>query len=162
MSPLFRRNGVQNTAKVAKGELRCRVLTPRKSVFDEMVESVTLNTVSGTLEVFARYEPTIAPLAVGVMKARGNDGSETELAIHGGYMDMNGNVLVILADSAEVGSEINIERARLSLERARAMLAELTSDNAADVKIDVDRAKLAIMRAMTRLQVAGESFPGQY
>lgn len=155
MSPYSRRNAVSNTAKVAKGELRCRVLTPRKSVFDEMVESVTLTTVSGVLEVFARYEPTIAPLAVGVMKARGDDGSETELAVHGGYMDMNGNVLVILADSAEVGSEINVERARQSLERARAKLAEVTSDNADEVKIDVDRAKLAIVRAMTRLEVAG-------
>ena len=150
---------MSSTAKISKGDLRCRVLTPRKSVFDEMVESVMLNTVSGALEIFPRFEPTIAPLAVGVMKARGNDGSETELAIHGGYMDMNGNVLVVLADSAEVGSEIDIERARLALERAREKLAELTSDNIDSVKIDVDRAKLAIIRAMTRLQVAGEAPP---
>lgn len=150
---------MSSTAKIAKGGLRCRVITPRKSVFDEFVESVVLNTVSGTLEVFPRFEPTIAPLAVGVMRAKGNDGSEVELAIHGGYMDMNGSVLVILADSAEVGTEIDVERARQALERARVKLAELTTDKPETVKVDLDRAKLAIVRAMTRLQVAGEEVP---
>lgn len=143
--------------RMARGNLRCRVLTPRRAVFDELVQSVELNTAAGTLEVFAHFEPTIAPLEVGVMKARGDDGSETELAIHGGYMDMNGQVLVILADSAEVGDEIDVERARTALERARKKLAEVTSDTGADVKVDVDRAKLAILRALTRLQVVGES-----
>lgn len=147
------------TTKIPKGNLRCRVLTPQKGVFDEFVASVELTTVAGTIEVYPRYEPTIAPLAVGVMIAKGDDGSETTLAIHGGYMDMNGKVLVILADSAEVGGEIDVERARQSLERARATLASVTSSNAADVKIDVDRAKLAIIRAMTRLEVAGEHPP---
>lgn len=144
------------TAKLPKGDLRCRVLTPQRGVFDEMVESVVLNTVSGTIEVFPRFEPTIAPLAVGVMKAKGNDGSEVEVAVHGGYMDMNGHVLVILADSAEVGSDIDVERARQALDRARAKLAKVTTENPDSVKVDMDRAKLAIIRAMTRLQVAGE------
>lgn len=146
-------------AKAAKGNLRCRVITPRRQVFDEMVQSVELDTAAGALEVFARFEPTIAPLNVGVMKARGDDGSETELAVHGGYMDMNGSVLVILADSAEVGKDIDPARAREAAERARAKLAELTSDNADDVKVDTDRARMALLRALTRLQVAGESMP---
>lgn len=149
------------TRKVPKGDLRCRVLTPQKGVFDEFVESVELTTVAGTLEVYARFEPTIAPLAVGVMKAKGNDGSETTLAVHGGYMDMNGKVLVILADSAEIGGEIDVERARKALERARELLARVTADNAHDVKIDIERAKLALVRAMTRLQVAGEAVPSE-
>lgn len=144
---------------VAKGNLRCRVITPRRTVFDQMIESVELKTAAGTLEVFARYEPTIAPLEVGVMKAKGEDGSVVELAIHGGYMDMNGKVLVILADSAEIGSEIDVERAKQALERAREKLAELTAENAKDVALDVDRAKLAMMRALTRLQVV-EHGPG--
>ena len=150
---------MSSTSRMARGNLRCRVITPRRQVFDEMVQSVELNTVSGTLEVFARFEPTIAPLNVGVMHVKGDDGGVTELAIHGGYMDMNGSVLVVLADSAEIGTEIDVERARQSLERARAKLAELTSDNADSVKVDMDRAKMAMLRALTRLQVVGEAPP---
>ncbi len=147
------------TRKIARGDLRCRVLTPQRNVFDELVESVELLTMAGTLEVFPRYEPTIAPLTVGVMKAKGDDGSVTSLAIHGGYMDMNGKVLVVLADSAEVGDEIDVERARLALERARQKLAEVITEDPSTVKVDMDRAKLALIRAMTRLEVAGEPVP---
>lgn len=147
---------VANSRKIPKGDLRCRVLTPQKGVFDEMVESVELPVVSGTLEVYARFEPTIAPLAVGVMRAKGNDGSETLLAVHGGYMDMNGKVLVVLADSAEIGGEIDVIRARESLARARALLESVSVDNAETMKVDVDRAKLAILRALNRLRAAGE------
>lgn len=146
-------------AKIPRGNLRCRVITPHRQVFDEMVQSVELNTVAGALEVFAAFEPTIAPLNVGVMKAKGDDGSVTELAIHGGHMDMNGSVLVVLADSAEIGSEIDVARAREALERARAKLAEVTSDNAKDVKIDADRAQMALLRALTRLEIVGEAPP---
>ena len=145
--------------KIARGALRCRVLTPSKTVFDEMVESVALTTVKGTLEVFPRFEPTIAPLAVGLMRAKGDDGGVTELAVHGGFMDMNGHVLVVLADSAEIGTEINVERARKALERAREKLAALTSDDANSVKVDIDRAKLAMLRALTRLEAVGEQIP---
>ncbi|MDR1519883.1 MAG: ATP synthase F1 subunit epsilon [Planctomycetota bacterium] len=143
------------TDKRTRGDLRCLVLTPRKNVFDEFIESATLTTLDGELEVFARFEPTISPLAVGVMLVRGNDGSTVSLAIHGGYMDMNGKTLVILADSAEIGDGIDVERARRALARAKALLAGVASDKAA--KADLDRARLALLRALTRLRVAGET-----
>lgn len=148
--------------KIPKGDLRCRVITPRKGVaYDEFVESVELASTGGRLEVFARYEPTIAPLKIGVMKAKGNDGSVTSLAVHGGYMDMNGHILVVLADSAEIGNEIDVERAREAMARAKEKLAEVTSTDAKSVHIDIDRARLALARALTRLEVVGDVPPSK-
>ena len=137
------------------GDLICRVITPQRTVFARKVESVSLDTVSGRLEVFARFEPTIAPLAVGVMTAKDVADSEFKLAIHGGYMDMNGNVLVILADSAALGSDVDVERARAALARAREMLGRVTDSNPDHASADIDRAKLALFRALARLKVAG-------
>lgn len=137
------------------GDLICRVITPERTVFARKVESVSLDTVSGRLEVFARFEPTIAPLAVGIMTAKDADESEYKLAIHGGYMDMNGSVLVILADSAELGSDVDVERARAALARAREMLGQVTDSNPDHPSADIDRAKLALFRALARLKVAG-------
>ena len=136
-----------------RGELRCRVLTPAKNVYDAIVDSAVVTTPEGELEIFARFEPTISPLAVGVMRVRARDGVETILAIHGGFMDMNGKALVVLADSAEIGNEIDVERARQALERAKNLLAGLTTDKAKNV--DADRARLALLRALTRLRVVG-------
>jgi ATP synthase, F1 epsilon subunit (delta in mitochondria) len=137
------------------GDLVCRVITPERTVFSRKVDSVSLDTVSGRLEIFARFEPTIAPLVVGVMTAKDVDGMEYSLAIHGGYMDMNGTVLVILADSAELGTDVDVERARAALERAREMLNQVTDTNPDHPAADIDRAKLALYRALTRLKVAG-------
>ena len=147
-----------DTMVAGSGKLLCRVLTPQKMVFSRRVESVALETAAGSLEIFARYEPTIAPLAVGHMVTRDEDGQENIIAIHGGYMDMNGNHLVILADSAEVGGEIDVERAREALARARGLLGQVTEEGNKGT-IDVDRARLAIMRALARLKVAGADAP---
>ncbi len=141
------------------GDLVCRIITPEKTVFVRRIESARLATAGGELEVFSQYEPTIAPLRVGIMTTRDADGAESSIAVHGGFMDMNGNNLVILADSAELGDEVDVARARNSLIRAREMLAQLTDDDASKVKVDADRAKLAIMRALVRLKVAGEEAP---
>ncbi|MDR2390102.1 MAG: ATP synthase F1 subunit epsilon [Planctomycetota bacterium] len=140
-------------ARLDRSELRCRVLTPAKNVYDALVDSAVVTTLDGELEIFARFEPTISPLAVGVMRVKARDGTGTTLAIHGGFMDMNGKALVILADSAEIGNEIDVERAQQALERAKNLLAGVTADKAKNV--DVDRARLALLRALTRLQVAG-------
>lgn len=139
----------------AGGDLRCRVLTPLRTVFDQFVDSVEVATPGGVLEIFARFEPTISPLSEGVMTARTRDGAETKLAVHGGYLDMSGRLLLVLVDSAEVGGEIDIERARKSLERAKILLSRVTSDKNAEV--DIDRARLALLRALTRLHLAGEA-----
>ena|GEM_PF-1639150 len=141
------------------GGLVCRVLTPQRTVFARRVESVSLDTAAGRLEIFARYEPTIAPLSVGAVLVREEDGSETSLAVHGGYVNMSGNTLVILADSAEVGGEIDIERARQSLVRARSLLAQVTEEGAGKDRIDADRARFAILRSLARLKVAGQEAP---
>ena len=139
----------------AGGDLRCLVLTPVRTVFDQFVDSVKVAAPGGVLEIFARFEPTISPLSVGVLKVRRRDGTEIDLAVHGGYLDMNGGLLLILADSAELGGEIDVERARRSLARSKALLAKVTSDKS--VGVDVDRARLALFRALTRLRLAGES-----
>jgi F-type H+-transporting ATPase subunit epsilon len=141
------------TSRINLGELHCRVLTPTKNVYDAFVDSAVVTTLEGELEIFARFEPTISPLAVGVMRVRTRGGTETALAIHGGFMDMNGKMLSILADSAEIGSEIDVERARQALERAKTLLAGVTTDKAKNV--DTDRARLALLRALTRLRAVG-------
>ena len=148
-----------DTKIAGSGKLLCRVVTPQKTVFARRVDSVALETAAGSLEIFARYEPTIAPLAVGSMVTRDEDGQENIIAIHGGYMDMNGNNLVILADSAEVGDEINVDRAREALTRARNLLGQVTEEGRSKGVVDIDRARLAIMRALARLKVAGADAP---
>ncbi|MDR3211782.1 MAG: ATP synthase F1 subunit epsilon [Planctomycetota bacterium] len=139
------------------GDLVCRVITPERMVYERRVSAVTLYTLAGTLEVYARHEPTIAPLAIGVMSIRDADGSEQRIAIHGGFMDMNANTLGILADAAELEDEVDRDRASTSLTRAEELLATLTNDDRPGQPVDIDRARLAVARALLRLRVSGDN-----
>lgn len=141
------------------GDLHCQILTPVRKVFDQKVESVELTTIGGAIEVFARFEPTIAPMAAGIVKARGEDGHEQRIAVHGGYMDMNNHTLVVLADSAEVAEEIDLQRARSSMARARELIARAgQGDQANAEKVDLDRARQSLARAIVRIKaVEGEN-----
>lgn len=73
------------------------------------------------------------------------------MAIGGGFFQVANNQAMILADSAEFGAEINVERAQASLDRAQSRL-EGRMDG--DFQLQRDRAESALKRARTRLRVA--------
>ncbi len=47
-----------------------------------------------------------------------NDGSVEDIAVHGGFVEVSNNTVSILSDAAELGSEIDVERARAAKARA--------------------------------------------
>ncbi len=75
------------------------------------------------------------------------DGSVEDIAVHGGFVEVSNNKVSILSDSAELGSSIDIERARAAKDRAEEILRH-THDAAA---------VSALGRAHARLHAAGVS-----
>jgi F-type H+-transporting ATPase subunit epsilon len=70
--------------------------------------------------------------------------------VGGGFAEVTGKKVTIVAEAAEVGKEIDIERARRALERAEKRLAMARTDD-----VDWARAEAALRRAMVRMKVAG-------
>ena len=104
--------------------------------------------VEGYLGVMANHAPLMTQLDIGHLDFRRDDGGNDELAIGGGFMEVFDNKVTVLADSAEIAAEIDVERAKSSVTRAEERLAAGVTD------IDLDRAKASLMRAMNRLNVA--------
>jgi F-type H+-transporting ATPase subunit epsilon len=71
------------------------------------------------------------------------------LAVSGGFAEVSGNKVTILAEAAERAREIDVERAKRAKERAERRLAK-----AREEAIDHDRAEAALKRALVRLQIA--------
>jgi F-type H+-transporting ATPase subunit epsilon len=76
-------------------------------------------------------------------------GGEEKIAVHGGFMEVRKDKVVILAEAAELGADIDVVRARQAKERAEARLAAKRED------IDFKRAQLALQRALARLEASG-------
>ncbi len=136
---------------------KCRVITPLKSVFDGEITDLTAIGASGEFELQPRHEPFLSPLKVGIMHiseltADGDD-KVTTLAVHGGFLDMNGEEVTVYANSAERADEIDLERARAAKKRAQELLESVSVNQGEDSPIDIDRAQLSLMRAVLRIQM---------
>ena len=78
-------------------------------------------------------------------------GGKTEyLAVSGGFAEVTGEKVTIVAESAEMGREIDVERAKRAQERAEKRLAA-----AKTADIDWTRAEAAMRRSLVRMKVAG-------
>jgi F-type H+-transporting ATPase subunit epsilon len=76
---------------------------------------------------------------------------ENHLAISGGFAEIRNDKVIMLLDVAERPDEIDRSRAERARERAERRLAGRTPED-----VDYTRALAALMRALTRLAVAGK------
>lgn len=128
------------------------IVTPEKTAFEADAVSVTIPGAEGYLGVWADHAPLVTAMVPGVVTVRetdrGSAASARFLAVSGGFVEIAHNAVTILSDTCEPAGEIDIERARKALERAKSRL------RAHEHGIDLERARLAAERAEARLKVA--------
>ena len=105
---------------------------------------VLARTTEGELGILPGHTPLLGQLAEGgVVTIRTESGEDVIVAAHGGFLSVTDRGVSILAETAEVSTEIDVERARQALRRAE------------DVLEDPD-AQAAARRAQGRLRAAGQ------
>ena len=129
--------------------LKLEIITPDKVVLSaDGVISVVAPGTEGYLGVMANHAPLMTELAIGQLDYRKADGSQDEIALAGGFMEVSENKVTILADIAEPRGEIDLERAEKSRQRAEERLASPVSE------VDLERARLSLLKAINRIRVA--------
>lgn len=132
---------------MAASPIRLEVVTPERAVLEEDVESVVLPGVRGAIGVLPGHAPMVVALRPGTLRYR-QGGRYYRVAVTGGFFELAGGRATVLADAAELAPEIDVERARRALERARERLTRPSPD------LDVERARAAMERAVTRIKTA--------
>ncbi|MDF2719078.1 MAG: subunit epsilon of synthase [Paenibacillus sp.] len=124
------------------------VVTPERKVYAQDVNMIVVKGVSGELGILPNHIPMVTPLKIAPVTIK--KGKETEyIAVNGGFMEVRKDKVVILAESAELPADINVDRARAAKERAESRLNAAKKD-----EIDFRRAELSLQRAMNRLETA--------
>ncbi len=126
------------------------IVTPQGLVFSEQIEHLRAPGSEGSFGVLAGHTPFMTPLAVGEVELT-QGGKKRILATSGGYIEVNPDRTVILAQTAEFAEEIDLNRAKAALERAQKRLQEKHPD------IDIQRAQAALMRAANRIRIASKA-----
>ncbi len=134
---------------MAEKELLLEVVTPERLVLSTEADVVVCPGVEGQFGVLVGHIPFLSALDIGEMYYR--KGGQTEyLAVSGGFAEVTGEKVTIVAESAEKGREIDVERAKRAQERAEKRLAAAKTEN-----IDWARAEAAMRRSLVRMKVAG-------
>ena len=127
------------------------IVTPERKVFAQEVDMVSVKGVEGELGIMAGHIPLVTPLQIAPMKIK-TKGQEHWLAIHGGFIEVRSDKVVVLAESAEMPDDIDLERAKAAKIRAEQRLS--MADRSKRDAVDFRRAELSLQRVITRIRVA--------
>jgi F-type H+-transporting ATPase subunit epsilon len=128
--------------------LRLEIVTPERQAYDDEVDAVICPAIEGELGILPHHAPLLTTLGVGELRIRKGD-QEEYFAIAGGFLQVRPDRVRVMAETADMASEIDlasVEEARREAERA---LAEGFEEPA-----DLARARAALQRALLRIRVA--------
>lgn len=128
------------------------IVTPERKVYAEQVNMLVAKGVEGELGILPNHIPLVTPLKISSITVKKQGSKDEIIAVNGGFMEVRKDKVVILAESAELPEQIDVDRARAAKERAEKRLAENKQDN-----VDFKRAEASLQRALNRISVSGKS-----
>ncbi|GEC91616.1 MULTISPECIES: F0F1 ATP synthase subunit epsilon [Brevibacillus] len=129
-------------------KMTVEVVTPERVVYSGQAEMVIARGLQGEIGIMPNHVPLVTPLKTAPVRIKTEGDKEVKMAVSGGFMEVRGDKVTILAETAELPGDIDVERAKSAKERAEKRLAEKYAE------LDVKRAERALQRAMARLDVA--------
>ena len=128
-------------------KMRLEIITAERQVYSEEVEVLVAPGIEGELGILPHHAPLMTALQPGELLIR-KDGEETYLAVTGGFLEVIGNTVTILADACERSDEIDEQRAQEAMDLARERLERQ------DIDMQLEQVAVSMRRAQVRLNVA--------
>jgi F-type H+-transporting ATPase subunit epsilon len=124
------------------------IATPERSVVKETVVRAQIPGKDGYMGILPDHAALVSELGIGILSYATAQGIRSAVAVHGGFVEVLDNHVSVLADIAEPGNEIDLERAQAARERAS---REMTNSSEG---ADPASALAAVMRAEARIEAA--------
>ena len=124
-----------------------QIVTPDRAIVKEQVDEVQIPGSEGYFGVLPGHTPLLASLAVGELWYRKGQ-EKFYLSIAFGFAEVLPDRVTILAQLAERAEDIDVQRAEAARKRAEELLTQPKAE------VDYERARIALMKSMARLQVS--------
>jgi len=128
--------------------LLLEIVTPERQAYADEVDSVACPGVEGELGVLPHHAPLLSTLGVGELRIR-KGAQEEYFAIAGGFVQVRPDKVVVMAELADLSSEIDLEAAEEARNEAQRAIQQGFEEPA-----DLARARAAMERALLRIRVA--------
>jgi F-type H+-transporting ATPase subunit epsilon len=129
--------------------LLLEIVTPERLAYSDTVDSVQLPGVEGELGVLPHHAPLVSMLGVGELRIR-KGGAEESFAIVGGFLQVRPDKVVVMAETADMASEIDLETAQ----QAKRAAEQALEGGARTDAVDLAAARAALQHALLRIRVA--------
>lgn len=126
------------------------IVTPERKVYEGQVRMVIAKGLEGELGVLLGHAPLVTPLKTGVLRLL-LENTEQVLAVSGGFLEVRPDKVTILAETAELPDEIDVDRAQRAKEKAERALQEVSKDD-----LEFKLAERSLERALNRLEVSNK------
>jgi F-type H+-transporting ATPase subunit epsilon len=128
--------------------LQLDIVTPERLAYSDEVDEVVAPGIDGELGVLPHHAPLLTTLGLGELRIK-KGGSEESFAIAGGFLQVRPDRVVVMAETADMAAEIDLQRAEEARHEAERAL-EAGFVEPADLAI----ARAALQRALLRIRVA--------
>lgn len=127
------------------------ILTPYGHYFEGPVEFLEVRSDKYNLGIYPGHAPLVSTLVIGKMTLRMKGRNEI-YAIGGGIINIEKEKVTLILDSIESRDEIDLERAKEAKKRAEERLKNIKNDEV----IDINRAKIALLKAINRIDIGSK------
>ena len=128
--------------------LQLEIVTPERRAYADEVDMVLVPGIDGEMGILPHHTPLVSLLGMGELKIR-KGGDEESFAIVGGFLQVRPDKVVVMAETAEIGGEIDLDRAQKARDEAERALASGYVEGA-----DLSAARAELQRALLRIRVA--------
>lgn len=122
-------------------QLEVAVVSAERALWSGKAKSVSAKTPEGDVGILRGHEPMLALLVEAPLRIELEDGSKVLVAVHGGFFSVDSDKVNVIAETAELAEDVDLDRAQAALARLKA------NPDSEDLS--------ALRRAETRIQVAG-------
>ena len=128
--------------------IQLEIVTPERLAYSDTVDAVVLPGSEGELGVLPHHAPLVAMLGVGELRIR-KAGQEESFAIVGGFLQVRPDRVVVMAETADMASEIDLEKAQEARREAERAIESGFQEGA-----DLAAARAQLQQALLRIRVA--------
>jgi F-type H+-transporting ATPase subunit epsilon len=128
--------------------IQLEIVTPERRAYADEVDMVLVPGIEGELGILPHHTPLVSLLGMGELKIR-KGGDEESFAIVGGFLQVGPDKVVVMAETADMASEIDLEKAKEARREAERALEAGFHEGA-----DLAAARAQLQQALLRIQVA--------
>jgi F-type H+-transporting ATPase subunit epsilon len=121
--------------------MQVEVVSAEKQLFSGEATELYARALDGEIGILPGHQPAVIALDIGPVHVRLEDGTSERIAVHNGFLYVGRDRTIVLADTAELASEIDTARAEA---RVRELEQQLDRDDDAALRDSLAKARVRV------------------